>query len=449
MDNDLPMTRLAEMFNVNHFIVSQVNPHVVPFLAREEDAIAAEAQQKAAFSATSTWIHDLANFAKEEASHRLQFLSELGILPNYLTKARSVINQRYSGDITIFPAISYSQFPNVLRNPTPEFMQQCLLTGERATWPKLSRIQNHLAIELALDDTLRQLRARAVFSAEQPHVRFNNPTQRPRTHHGEPSRVSGHRVTTSLTTTGLPYSLPPISPTKRHQLVRLPSSHGTRSSQSLGLTRTDILPIPTDPLSPSPNEDVTSSDEMAAESDTSTSPSRPDSPPSNLWPNNRHLFPFASQPATPGPEPSYVAHRRSSFLTLDEPAGSTAIYPNRYFHRSDPISYESTGTAQDTLPTELLPHVEKTIPSAGDRPWLPRQTGRAPGLRQVSSGAVRLTATDPLVLAEVKMADAPFDIAGDRPTPADLESPTKKRRVGRDFVVASREVVGDGDVDSG
>ena len=39
------MTRLAEMFNVNHFIVSQVNPHVVPFLAKEEEIIGAEAQQ--------------------------------------------------------------------------------------------------------------------------------------------------------------------------------------------------------------------------------------------------------------------------------------------------------------------------------------------------------------------------------------------------------------------
>jgi len=26
------MARLSEQFNVNHFIVSQVNPHVVPFL---------------------------------------------------------------------------------------------------------------------------------------------------------------------------------------------------------------------------------------------------------------------------------------------------------------------------------------------------------------------------------------------------------------------------------
>lgn len=30
---DLPMARISELFNVNAFIVSQVNPHVVPFLS--------------------------------------------------------------------------------------------------------------------------------------------------------------------------------------------------------------------------------------------------------------------------------------------------------------------------------------------------------------------------------------------------------------------------------
>jgi predicted acylesterase/phospholipase RssA len=33
---DLPLERLRELFNVNHFIVSQVNPHVVPFLFRAQ-----------------------------------------------------------------------------------------------------------------------------------------------------------------------------------------------------------------------------------------------------------------------------------------------------------------------------------------------------------------------------------------------------------------------------
>ena len=31
--SDLPMERLTELFNINTFIVSQVNPHVCPFLS--------------------------------------------------------------------------------------------------------------------------------------------------------------------------------------------------------------------------------------------------------------------------------------------------------------------------------------------------------------------------------------------------------------------------------
>jgi predicted acylesterase/phospholipase RssA len=36
---DLPMQRMAEMFNVNTFIVSQVNPHVCPFVSVDNGSI--------------------------------------------------------------------------------------------------------------------------------------------------------------------------------------------------------------------------------------------------------------------------------------------------------------------------------------------------------------------------------------------------------------------------
>lgn len=32
LESDLPMMQLKELFNVNHFIVSQANPHITPFL---------------------------------------------------------------------------------------------------------------------------------------------------------------------------------------------------------------------------------------------------------------------------------------------------------------------------------------------------------------------------------------------------------------------------------
>lgn len=173
VDNDLPMTRLAELFNVNHFIVSQVNPHVVPFLVKEEDMITQEARQPTTTVTSSPkWLQVITNLAKGEALHRMHTLADMGIFSNTLTKAVSVLSQKYSGDINIFPEISYADFPRMLSNPTAEFMLQAQISGERATWPKLSRIRNHCAIELALDEAVHRLRARVAFSPSPVDLRL-------------------------------------------------------------------------------------------------------------------------------------------------------------------------------------------------------------------------------------------------------------------------------------
>lgn len=169
VDNDLPMTRLAEMFNVNHFIVSQVNPHVVPFLVKDDDAITKAAQSEN--NPGPGWVYTLTGLAKDEALHRMQVLAELGVFPNLVTKCKSILSQKYSGDITILPQIYYKDFPRMLKNPTSDFMVQACLSGERATWPKLSRIRNHCAVELALDAAVQDLRARVVFSPSQVDLR--------------------------------------------------------------------------------------------------------------------------------------------------------------------------------------------------------------------------------------------------------------------------------------
>ena len=168
------MTRLAEMFNVNHFIVSQVNPHVVPFLAKDEKLVGQEPPNPSVAVGGYGWLDNLSHLAKSEALHRMRTLAELGVLPNLLTKTVSVLSQKYSGDITIFPDISYADFPRMLSNPTPEYMHLAMLSGQRATWPKLSVIKNHCAIELALDDAVQKLRTRVVFSDEEVDSRAAN-----------------------------------------------------------------------------------------------------------------------------------------------------------------------------------------------------------------------------------------------------------------------------------
>lgn len=168
VDGDLPMTRLSEMFNVNHFIVSQVNPHVVPFLPKE-DGPDNHPEQGPSF--IPRWMNTMTHLAKDEILHRMTVLSEFGFFPTSMTKAASIMNQKYSGDINIYPELISSNFPRILENPTTEFMLQACLSGERATWPRLSRIRNACAIELALDRAVQQMRARVALSPGQLELR--------------------------------------------------------------------------------------------------------------------------------------------------------------------------------------------------------------------------------------------------------------------------------------
>lgn len=173
VDGDLPMTRLSEMFNVNHFIVSQVNPHVVPFLPKDDCPSSVPKHESYTIP---RWLNAMTHLAKDEVLHRMSVLSELGVFPTSLTKVASVVNQRYMGDINIYPEILYANFPRILKNPTTDFMLKAALCGERATWPKFSRIRNHCAIELALDSAIQKMRARVAFSPSHVDLRQNNLT---------------------------------------------------------------------------------------------------------------------------------------------------------------------------------------------------------------------------------------------------------------------------------
>ncbi|KAF3922540.1 hypothetical protein ABW21_db0203840 [Orbilia brochopaga] len=173
VDNDLPMTRLAEMFNVNHFIVSQVNPHVVPFLEKEPTHPVNSQSSGNQVNTYESWKSTIVSLAMGEALHRINVLAEMGVFTTSLTKAKSILSQKYAGDITIFPEVPVADLQKLIRNPTPEFMIEASLRGEKATWPRLSRIKNCCAIELALDRCIHQLRTKVVFSGSLSDIRLS------------------------------------------------------------------------------------------------------------------------------------------------------------------------------------------------------------------------------------------------------------------------------------
>jgi predicted acylesterase/phospholipase RssA len=150
VENDLPTQRLAELFNVNHFIVCQVNPHVYPFM------------RKASQSQNGSWASrafaKLVQLSTMEVKHRLDQLSELSVLTDWIRMAQSISSQQYTGDITILPTIRWSDFIRLVQNPSSEQVMEATLRGEMATWPLVSIIRDHVRIELALDRLIYQLR---------------------------------------------------------------------------------------------------------------------------------------------------------------------------------------------------------------------------------------------------------------------------------------------------
>lgn len=312
------MTRLAEMFNVNHFIVSQVNPHVVPFLLKEEDSIAQQAQRSTSSTSSGpSWLHSATHLARDEALHRMRTMVEIGIFPNTLTKAISVLSQKYSGDITIFPEISYSDFPRMLSNPTPELMANAMLCGERATWPKLSRIRNHCAIELALDDAVQKLRARVVFSPSQIDLRIGIPT-RSRSDVRKEGRGRGKGRNRPLSQNSAPATAPPDQP--YHGKISKNKTHRKSRSMNAGQEVTEVLVTTTVPRVSTHDltavESLNKHDKMiSSDAETSSLASSSNSSSSTL----SITSPFDS-PASPPSSPNRIAHKRRLLKSASQPS---------------------------------------------------------------------------------------------------------------------------------
>jgi NTE family protein len=151
IQSDLPAQRLAELYNVNHHIVSQTNPHVLPFITDQ--------------SRKDDWTRFLTDFFKDEFKFRSRQLLQLasygidrGIVKNLLEGAVSVVNQQYYGDITVHPQVHVRNYQRILGNLSREEFQEFVHEGELATWPKITMIRDQTIIGQTLEDCIIRLK---------------------------------------------------------------------------------------------------------------------------------------------------------------------------------------------------------------------------------------------------------------------------------------------------
>ncbi|KAK1319315.1 Triacylglycerol lipase SDP1 [Acorus calamus] len=165
LESDLPMMQLKELFNVNHFIVSQANPHVAPLL-RFKELVRAYGGNFAA---------KLAHLAEMEVKHRCNQILELGFPLGGIAK---FFAQDWEGDVTIVMHATLAQYSKIVANQSHVEVEKASNQGRRCTWEKFSAIKANCAIELALDECVailnhtRRLKRSAVTLAAT--VRFSD-----------------------------------------------------------------------------------------------------------------------------------------------------------------------------------------------------------------------------------------------------------------------------------
>jgi hypothetical protein len=149
----LASSAIPRLHNVNHYIVSQTNPHVVPFLNEEIEE-----------TGLIPFIQDVILKAPMvQIEHFLELVHQHFDVPGIgamVKKAHAVASQTYSGDITIYPEKHITNLGKMFTNFGPVEVERMIFEGRRATWPKIERVRNTTQISRTFDGCLKRMSER-------------------------------------------------------------------------------------------------------------------------------------------------------------------------------------------------------------------------------------------------------------------------------------------------
>ncbi|KFA46647.1 hypothetical protein S40293_09620 [Stachybotrys chartarum IBT 40293] len=150
---DSPLRRIAELFNVNHFIVSQARPYLIPFLQSDMHGPSLlETRSK-----TTQLSVFLVRMVGLEISHRLRQLDTLRLLPSGIRRFL-VDEQIPAAAMTLVPEVTAGDFVRLLETPTKETLKYWIVKGERSVWPAVAALRIRCAVENELDRSYQVVR---------------------------------------------------------------------------------------------------------------------------------------------------------------------------------------------------------------------------------------------------------------------------------------------------
>ncbi|KAK4659373.1 triacylglycerol lipase [Podospora pseudocomata] len=145
-EQESPLLRIAELFNVNHFIVSQARPYLIPFLQSDMHGPSmVETRNK-----TMSGMAFIMRMVGLELRHRLRQLDTLQLLPAGIR--RFLVDERVPGaSMMLVPEVTAGDFVRLMETPTKETLEYWILRGERSVWPAVAALKIRCAVEEELD----------------------------------------------------------------------------------------------------------------------------------------------------------------------------------------------------------------------------------------------------------------------------------------------------------
>ena len=138
-----PLQRLAELFNVNNFVISQTRPYVFPFIWAQRATVDTPALGK------------LVRFVINEGLHCLARLIRIGLLPSVIRRALMDEAVPSSADtfakLHITPQVRIRDVFSMFELPTLDSLQKWSRIGEESTWPFLCQLNVRCSVEFEMD----------------------------------------------------------------------------------------------------------------------------------------------------------------------------------------------------------------------------------------------------------------------------------------------------------
>jgi TAG lipase/lysophosphatidylethanolamine acyltransferase len=149
---EAPLKRIGELFNVNHFIISQARPYMIPFVKARR---------------FRTGILDLVaglfRGVLDEVFHWFKQINIMGYLPTPLGRLlmdETIPSSSEWAKISLTPALSFKDIFRLFDLPTQASLDQWILRGERSVWPAVCELTVRCGIEFELDAAYESVRRR-------------------------------------------------------------------------------------------------------------------------------------------------------------------------------------------------------------------------------------------------------------------------------------------------